>query len=176
MNPPDHAPLVSSDVGPPQELLSSNSFLLKRLGLLSKERSLEAFQETGLSPYHYAVLSVLDEKPRETQGTIADALGYDRSQLVGFLDELETRGLITRQRDSDDRRRHLVSLTADGRETFDSLRSIARGLDDEFLAPLDASDRETLHSLLRKLATYHDPRCDVGRPAASGSTGVKAGR
>src|ERR1700722_10338445 len=94
MNPPDTktAP-VSLAAGPPRELLSSDSFLLKRLGMLAKERALVAFQAVGLTPYHHAVLSVLDEEPREAQATIADALGYDRSQLVGLLDELEARGL-----------------------------------------------------------------------------------
>src|SRR5437899_6294020 len=89
----------------PEELVSSALFLLKRLGMTAKERSLDAYQETGLHPYHHAILAVLDEGSRETQGAIAKALGYDKAQLVGLLDELEQAGLVERRRDPDDRRR-----------------------------------------------------------------------
>ena len=72
---------------PSKELLSSTSFLLKRLGWVVKGIGWQAYETTGLTPQHYAVLSLLDEGAREAQGTIADALGYDRSHLVGLLDE-----------------------------------------------------------------------------------------
>ena len=78
----------------PEELVASSTFLLKRLGFTAKERSLAAYEQTGLHPYHHAILIVLDERPHETQGSIADALGYDRGQLVGLLDELEEKGLV----------------------------------------------------------------------------------
>lgn len=151
---------------PPKELLSSTSFLLKRLGWEIKDRALQAFESTGLNPQHHAVLSVLEEGAPEAQGTIADALGYDRSHLVGLLDELEQRGLVERKRDPADRRRHVVKLTPAGKETLVRLRSIVKRFEKEFFAPLDAEQRETLHSLLRLLAGHHDTRYATSEAAA----------
>src|SRR4051812_33329693 len=106
----------------PGELVGSTTFLLKRLGFAAKEQTMEAYDELGLHPYHYAVLIALTEGSHETQGAIADALGYDRGQLVGLLDELEERGLVERKRDPKDRRRHLVRITSQGKRTLGTLR------------------------------------------------------
>jgi DNA-binding MarR family transcriptional regulator len=149
---------VKLDVRPPVELVSSTAFLLKRLGYALKARAVEAFEAAGASPYQHGVLAVLDESARETQATIADALGYDRSWLVGLLDELEADGLIERQRDPADRRRHLVSLKPAGKEKLAELRAIGQRVEDEFLAPLEPNERKALHELLLELAAYHDPR------------------
>jgi DNA-binding MarR family transcriptional regulator len=142
----------------PTELTASSLFLLKRLGFIAKDQSLEAYEETGLHPYHYAILLTLDESPRETQGAIADALGYDRGQLVGLLDELESRGLGIRRRDPNDRRRHVVELTPAGTTELERLRELTRRIEDEFLLPLDQNERHQLHELLLTLGRYHCPR------------------
>jgi DNA-binding MarR family transcriptional regulator len=143
----------------PEELVASATFLLKRLGFAARERAMEAYERTGLHPYHYAVLLVLGKGSRETQGAIADALGYDRGQLVGLLDDLEERGLVERRRDPDDRRRHIVRLTPEGKRTLRRQRALAREIDDDFLSPLSAEERVGLHALLLRLAQKHEPRC-----------------
>jgi DNA-binding MarR family transcriptional regulator len=143
----------------PEELLASATFLLKRLGFAAKEQAMEAYERTGLHPYHHAVLLVLGEGSRETQGAIADALGYDRGQLVGLLDELEERSLVERRRDPNDRRRHIVRLTPEGRRMLRRLRALARQIEDDFLAPLNDEERANLHALLLRLAERHEPRC-----------------
>jgi DNA-binding MarR family transcriptional regulator len=151
----------------PAELVKSTTFLLKRLGFTAKDSAMEAYERTGLSPYHHAVLVVLDEGSRDTQGSIADALGYDRGQLVGLLDELEEQRLVERRRDTKDRRRHTVRLTAEGKRALAKLRTLSGKLENEFLAPLDERERKQLHKLLLRLAEHHLPHCSRGdKPAA----------
>jgi DNA-binding MarR family transcriptional regulator len=153
----------------PEELVASATFLLKKLGYAAKERTMKAYEGTGLHPYHQSILLVLDAGSAETQGSIADALGHDRGQLVGLLDELEERGLIERRRDPDDRRRHLVRLTSDGKRTLKRLRALSKEIDDEFLSPLGDKERASLHALLLRLAEKHEPRC---APSVQGSSNV----
>jgi DNA-binding MarR family transcriptional regulator len=164
-------PIRVASLGPqlPAELVASTMFWLKRLGFAAKEQSLAAYeQKTGLHPYHYAILLVLDEGSRETQGSIADALGYDRGQLVGLLDELEDNGLVERQRDPNDRRRHLVRLTPEGTRTLGRLRDVSARIEAEFLSPLSEEERADLHALLFRLAEKHEPRCVFSPPASDG--------
>jgi MarR family transcriptional regulator, lower aerobic nicotinate degradation pathway regulator len=153
--PPTIAPLPRPR--PPKEFRTSVSFLLKRMGFRLKERSIQAYESTGLSHYDYGVLALLDEEPVETQAMIADALGYDRSHLVGVLDDLEARELIARRRDPADRRRHLVTLTPAGKDAVEHLRAVAKRVDDEFFEPLSAQERKELFALLARLARHHDP-------------------
>src|SRR5216117_3992999 len=151
----------------PAELVLSPTFLLKRLGFAAKEQAMEAYEQVGLHPYHHGVLIALAEGSHDTQGAIADALGYDRGQLVGLLDELEERGFVERRRDPGDRRRHLVRLTPDGRRELGRLRTLAGRLDDELLAPLDERERKQLHAFLLRLAERHLSHSRPGAPAAS---------
>ena len=142
-----------------KELLQSSGFLLARLGIGFKSRALEKIEEAGFDPYDYAVLAILAEGARQTQATIAEALGLDPSRLVALLDSLEDRELVERQRDPDDRRRHVVSITSTGDRELSRLRTVVKQHEDEFFAPLNTEDRKRLHEQLLVLACHHDPHC-----------------
>jgi DNA-binding MarR family transcriptional regulator len=148
-------------------------FLVKRLGMAAKAESFAAYEGTGLMPYHHGILALLDEGTTETQGAIGEALGYDKGQLVGMLDDLEQAGLIERRRDPEDRRRHVVQMTPAGKTALGRLRRLSGDLEAEFLAPLDDAERAQLHQLLLRLAEHHVPNCagmtTAHRPGADGT-------
>ena len=148
----------------PEELCASTAFLLARVGYAIKLTAMEEFERSGNSMYQFSVLAVLAEGTKETQATIADALGLDRSQLVGVLDTLEERGLIERRRDPNDRRRHTVSLTARGKRELVKMRGMVKRIEDSFLAPLDEDARRALQETLLRVAASYD--CRFERPTA----------
>jgi len=142
-----------------KELSESSGFLLARLGMDVKAKAIARVEQAGYELYDYSVLAILAEGDRETQSAIADALGLDPSRLVALLDSLEKRGLVIRQRDPHDRRRHVISITADGKRTHAQLRELTREVEAQFFAPLDPDSRKLFHALLMQLIAHHDPRC-----------------
>jgi DNA-binding MarR family transcriptional regulator len=156
-------PVTEIPAGPihrvPKELIASSGFLLARLGFGFKAKAIAKFEQAGFEIYDYSVLAILAEGAQETQATIAGMLALDPSRLVALLDSLEERALIVRQRDPQDRRRHLVSITATGKRQLARLRGMIMELEDTFFAALDPESRKTFHDLLSQLAAYTDPRC-----------------
>jgi len=149
----------------PRELVASHVFLLGRLGTELKKKAFDELEAAGFGIHDYKVLALLGEGECTAQSTMAELIHVDRSQLVGLLDDLEERGLVERRRAKDDRRRHNLILTSEGREQLKQLRAIVKRVQDEFLAPLDPEARQQLYDLLAKLACYHDER--LAPPAAA---------
>jgi DNA-binding MarR family transcriptional regulator len=65
----------------------------------------------GMTLRHFVVLSYLAEHERVPQQDLAEVLCMDANNLVLLLNQLEDENLIRRERDPQDRRRHLVELT-----------------------------------------------------------------
>ncbi|HVC25103.1 MAG TPA: MarR family winged helix-turn-helix transcriptional regulator [Acidimicrobiales bacterium] len=113
----------------------------------------------------YAVLAVTSGADHGNQQAIGRRLGIDRTVMVHLVDELETAGLVERRPDPCDRRARRVVATPAGAAAKCSLASLLAAVEDEVLAPLDASERAELRRLLQMLATHHADR--RGHPPAS---------
>jgi DNA-binding MarR family transcriptional regulator len=77
---------------------------------------------------------------------------YDKTRLVGLLDELERDGLISRTPDPADRRARIVDLTDAGRARHAAAQADVRAMEDDFLSDLSAAERDRLHRVLARLA------------------------
>jgi DNA-binding MarR family transcriptional regulator len=117
-----------------------------------------------LRPRQLVALTLLEEHGRQgpvTQQALGEALRLDPSNVVGLLNELEQRGLITRRRDPADRRRHIVELSAVGADELVRTSSRLRLVEDDLLKALSADERATLHSLLVRVVGVMTPTCDA---------------
>ena len=74
----------------------------------------DVLAEHDLKPRQLRILDLLDDRGPVGQRELAELMGIDHSVLVGLLNPLESARLIKRERDSGDRRRHVVTIaTAD---------------------------------------------------------------
>jgi DNA-binding MarR family transcriptional regulator len=109
-----------------------------------------ALQSQGLRPRHLLTMTVLRDRGESSQADLAGTLQLDRTNLVGLLNELENDGLIERRRSPEDRRRHTVVLTDEGRERLARAEFALAAAEDIVLANLTAKQRDTLYELLAK--------------------------
>lgn len=119
-----------------------------------------AMADLGLSPRGYCVLSAAAQGER-TQKEIADAVGLDKTTMVGTLDDLESKALARRQPSPTDRRARVVVVTSEGQKMIQRGRVIVEGLQVEILSSLPARQRDALMDGLNQLV------CDrLSTPAA----------
>jgi MarR family transcriptional regulator for hemolysin len=125
-----------------------------------------ALAELGISQRIYCVLSKA-MSGELTQGQLAEACLLDKTTMVVTLDELEKLGYAERQTSSTDRRARIVAVTKEGRRVVAAADKIVRGIYDDVLAALPASERESVvagltHLVEGRLSTptscEHPPR------------------
>ena len=96
-------------------------------------------------------MAQLDKAPNGmTLGELSQRMMVSNGNVTGLAERLVEQGLLDRRASPNDRRAQMVSLTAEGRRVF---RTMARTHEDwiaEIFAGLDASEIETLMTLLGK--------------------------
>ena len=137
-------------------LLAVPTYVLAKLGRFAQRLTQEAVAGQGLLLPHFSVLTALDDSGPLAQHEIADRLGINRSHLVRYVDDLEARGAVRRERDLQDRRRQMVSLAPAGQALLAQLQVPVTEAQERFLAPLSVQERAVLMDLLARLLAHAD--------------------
>jgi DNA-binding MarR family transcriptional regulator len=124
------------------------TLLMIKLGRITLHRFTEALEPFGIRPRHVAALIELRDHGKLTQQSLSGQLHLDPTNVVAILNELEKRGYATRRRDPQDRRRHLVEVSAKGLAVIEKLSEVMDGVEDELLDGLAPSEREQFEGLL----------------------------
>jgi MarR family transcriptional regulator for hemolysin len=112
----------------------------------------QALATAGGSQPVWQILISLKTRPAANQRELADAVGIQGATLTHHLNGMETAGLVTRRRDPENRRVHLVTLTDDGEKLFHQLATAAIAHDQRMRKDLSDAEIAQLADLLHRLA------------------------
>jgi DNA-binding MarR family transcriptional regulator len=133
--------------------------LLTQLGRVVFRRATE--DVIGLKLKQLIALEHLANREGCLQQELGATLMVDPNNCVLLLNELDDLGYVERRRDPQDRRRHIVAITASGREALANGEEKLETLEGEVLSNLDATERGELRELLSRAMVGQDPGADL---------------
>jgi DNA-binding MarR family transcriptional regulator len=104
-----------------------------------------------LTQTQLAALAKLYEVGTCSQNHLGRLIHLDANTIKGVVDRLQSRGLVTVEGDSDDRRRSVVGLSRSGRRVVEEAFPVAHQITAQTLAPLNAAEQRQIIRLLKKL-------------------------
>ncbi len=131
----------------PQSQLGSIPLLIRLTRAVYKRATDDVL---GMKLKGYMTLSSLRDRGDMPQSELCITMHLDPNNCVLLLNHLEGEGWIERRRDPADRRRHIVVLTAEGREALTRAEHAMGSLEAEVFSALAPEEREVLHDLLSR--------------------------
>ena len=139
---------------------SDDDYILERqVGHLLRrahQRHAAIFQEmitdSQLTPLQFAALVKLRDLGEVSQNQLGRLVAVDAATMQGVIKRLLARGLIARRPDPDDRRRLILSLTADSRALVEAAVAAGRDITRRTLEPLNPSEQRVFMDYLARLA------------------------
>ncbi len=110
-----------------------------------------AMVKAGLTPSQFGVMEALWHLGAMSQSALGKKLLRSNANITTVVDNLEKRGLVVRQRDTEDRRVVIVHLTPEGKQCIKTIfpghvADIVREM-----GQLSPKEQETLAQLCRKV-------------------------
>jgi DNA-binding MarR family transcriptional regulator len=141
-----------SNKAPTRDVPEHALWLLKRVFHQGHRTVSEAVRPYGVTPTEMGALNRLVDEPGLSGAELARRMLVTPQAAQLSLTALEKRGLVERTPDATHGRIVRTHLTEEGRRVWEVCRAISLDAEDEFLAVLNAEERQTLIELLRRLA------------------------
>ena len=110
-------------------------------------------KHVGLTGPQVVILKEISSREMSTPGEIAHAVSLSQATVTGILGRLEKRNLISRQRDHNDRRRVIVSITAAGKQAVENAPHLMRDAFAASFNSLELWEQTMILSALQRLHT-----------------------
>jgi DNA-binding MarR family transcriptional regulator len=139
-------------MAPPVPGKGSPAFLLTQVGAHAAQAFAKRIASLAVTPAHAGILRILKMHSPLSQRELAAKLGIHASRLVAILDEMEKAGLAVREPSVKDRRVYLLRITEKGLETLKEIGLLYQEHNAAITAALSDAERDTLTSLLERIA------------------------
>lgn len=134
-----------------QYLESLVGYNARRAALAVIELFLQRMVVYELRPVEFSVVSLIAHNPGITSRQLCSTLGILPPNLVGMVNTLEKRGLITKRPHPSDGRATGLHPTAPGEVLMREAEKTALDLEEKATKRLTATERKTLIRLLKKV-------------------------
>ena len=111
----------------------------------------ERFAPYGLVAPQFGMLILVKEQGPITQMELGTYMAIDKATMVRMLDIMQEKKLITRTQSKTDRRANHLEITKAGEIMLNKLNEARKVAEEEFLRPLNKTEREQLAVLINKL-------------------------
>jgi len=149
---------------------ASLGYLLKLSHVLMHDWAAKAFAAHDLSFIQWITLMKLKEGSVATAGDLCRTMHYDNGSVTRLVDQLEERGLLRRERSTEDRRVVALRLTAAGERKVKQLIPVAVAGLNEALQEFGKGEFAELVRLLNKLIASLRARESHDRLRAGGKS------
>lgn len=122
----------------------SATHLLHRAQQMAVNLSADALAKKGLTIRQFAVLAALHEENGQSQSSLVEMTGIDRSTLADMVARMEKSGLVERVQSEEDARAKAVSLTAAGETSYQQAVPTVQEADTILIEDLRKSRRASL--------------------------------
>jgi DNA-binding MarR family transcriptional regulator len=135
--------------------------LLHRASQRASEIFAQETRDFDLTARQYAVITTVAQHEGLSQTDLVRLTGIDRSTLADVVQRLLKRGVIQRERTTEDGRTYAVRLSAEGRELLEAIKPYARRADRLVLACLGDEDGKAAAQILSRLLRRADEQAQV---------------
>ena len=123
-----------------------------------EEKSLKNRITQGCTIAEIHTIAAVGMYNKDPMGLVAGRLGVTLATLTTAIGKLEKRGLVVRERDQEDHRRVLVSLTKEGRKICRAHDMFHHQMVDGALSELSEQEEEVFEAALSKVKRFFDER------------------
>lgn len=143
---------MSAPPSPPPESRWGLPFLLAQVGADAAGEFAKRIAPLGLTPPDAGILRLLGRSAGMSQRQLAQTLHMHASRLVAVIDDLESRGLVIRGENANDRRTHVLRITEKGQKALAEIGRAARAHSESLCAALKEEEQAQLYNLLQRIA------------------------